>query len=50
MNCFKCIYFPCMRKECELRQGQCEIGKSLVSQIIQEGDRDESNQRRKNKN
>lgn len=36
MECKKCVYFPCIRKECNLKDGKCEFGKSLIYKILKE--------------
>ncbi len=36
MKCKNCASFPCTRKECELYNGQCEYGVSLIEQVSKE--------------
>ena len=32
--CKNCIYFPCTRKECNIKCGNCEYYKSIISKIV----------------
>ncbi len=36
MECRKCSSFPCIREECNLYNGNCQYGKSLVQKVSQE--------------
>lgn len=27
MECIKCKYYPCIREECDLKNGKCRYGK-----------------------
>lgn len=36
MECKKCIYFPCIREDCDLNKGRCEFGKSLIYKVLSE--------------
>ncbi len=34
--CSECKYFPCMREECNIFEGNCSYGKSIVAFTIEE--------------
>lgn len=34
--CKECVYFPCMREECDIFKGHCNYGKSIVTFVIEE--------------
>lgn len=39
-ECRKCKYFPCMREECDIYYGECELG-IRISQSIDRKERED---------